>query len=35
VSQAGVERRLAALLAADVLGQSRLIREDEATTMAT
>jgi hypothetical protein len=33
VSEAGAERRLGTLLAAHVLGQSRLIREDEATTI--
>ena len=30
-----MERRLAAILAADVVGYSRLIREDEAGTLAT
>jgi len=35
VSEAGVERRLAAILAAGLVGYSRLIREDEATTLAT
>ncbi len=30
-----MERRLAAILAADVVGYSRLVREDEAGTLAT
>jgi len=35
MSEAGVECRLDAILAEDVVGESGLIREDEATTMAT
>ena len=32
--QAGVDRRLAAILAADVVGYSRLMAEDEEGTLA-
>jgi class 3 adenylate cyclase len=35
VAQQHVERRLAAILAADVVGYSRLIERDEAATLAT
>ncbi len=34
MSEEGVERRLAAILAADVVGYSRLMGEDEARTLA-
>ena len=35
MSDEGVERRLAAILAADVVGYSRLMGEDEEATLAT
>jgi len=35
VSEAGVERRLTTILAADVVGYSRLMGEDEEGTLAT
>ena len=34
LDDAGIERRLSVILAADVVGYSRLIREDEAGTLA-
>ncbi len=35
MARQGVERRLAAILSADVAGYSRLMSEDEAGTLAT